>query len=290
MASLRLPRGAATAPENRRVAGACAATQRTRPALPAQPLQARPTTSCRRARDAGGLRVEMFRTVVLTVSLLGAAAPVPAHPFERVAASAVDAAPPRAQADEAPSRAGEWRLLGPAFSYHFSRHYAPVRQPEQWHECPSGAADLAAPTSDGCYLAVDGRYYKIDAVQQRGWYQNNPALGLSYTRRHADHALAYSAGLVTDSFGKLGAIGLVAWLWPLHEGTLRIDGGVAGGLWYRTECDGGPHRVVPAVMPALTLTHRASGLGVNLGFAPRFTIAGRGNAVDALMLQTTLAF
>ena len=134
MASLRLPRGAATAPENRRVAGACAATQRTRPALPAQPLQARPTTSCRRARDAGGLRVEMFRTVVLTVSLLGAAAPVPAHPFERVAASAVDAAPPRAQADEAPSRAGEWRLLGPAFSYHFSRHYAPVRQPEHWHE------------------------------------------------------------------------------------------------------------------------------------------------------------
>jgi hypothetical protein len=88
----------------------------------------------------------------------------------------------------------------------------------------------------------------------------------------------------------LPVAGLVAWLWPLHEGALRVDAGVAGGLWYRTEHDGGPHRVVPAVMPALTITHTASGLGVNLGLAPRFTIAGRGNAVDALMLQTTLAF
>lgn len=229
----------------------------------------------------------MFRTAFIAVSLLGAALPAAAHPFERVAAVAVDEAPPRPPPDEAPVRDGEWRLLGPAFSYHFSRRYAPVRQQGQWHECPS---DAAAPASDGCYLAVDGRYYKIDAVQQRGWYQNNPALGLSYTRRQADHALVYSAGLVTDSFGKLGAIGLVAWLWPLHVGALRVDAGAAGGLWYRTECDGGPHRVVPAVMPALTLTHRASGLGLNLGFAPRFTIAGRGNAVDALMLQTTLAF
>jgi hypothetical protein len=229
----------------------------------------------------------MFRTAVMTV-LLGAAVPALAHPFERVAASVVDEAPPRPRADAAPARDVEWRLLGPAFSYHFSRHYAPVRQQGQWHECPSAAQ--TEPTDSGCYLAVDGRYYKIDAVQRRGWYQNNPALGLSYTRRHEDHALAYSAGLVTDSFGKLGAIGLVAWLWPLHEGALRVDAGVAGGLWYRTEHDGGPHRVVPAVMPALTITHRASGLGVNLGFAPRFTIAGRGNAVDALMLQTTLAF
>jgi len=255
-------------------------------------LQARPNNKlpARRRGDAGAIRVEMFRTAVIAVSLLGAAASVQAHPFERVAAIVVDEAPPRLQPDKAPARDVEWRLLGPAFSYHFSRHYAPVRQQGQWHECPSGASDAAAPTSDGCYLAVDGRYYKIDAVQRRGWYQNNPALGLSYTRRHADHAIAYSAGLVTDSFGKVGAIGLVAWLWPLHQGTLRVDAGVAGGLWYRTEHDGGPHRVVPAVMPALTITHRASGLGVNLGFAPRFTIAGRGNAVDALMLQTTLAF
>ena len=233
----------------------------------------------------------MFRTAVMTASLLGAAVPAQAHPFERVAAVVVEEAPPRPQHEAAPSSDGEWRLLGPAFSYHFSRHHAPVRQQGQWHECPSSAGEAAVPTtSDGCYLAVDGRYYKIDAVQQRGWYQNNPALGLSYTRRHEDHAIAYSAGLVTDSFGKVGAIGLVAWLWPLHEGALRIDGGVAGGLWYRTEYDGGPHRVVPAAMPALSLTHRASGLGINLGFAPRFTIAGRGNAVDALMLQTTLAF
>jgi hypothetical protein len=102
--------------------------------------------------------------------------------------------------------------------------------------------------------------------------------------------VSWSAGLVTDSFGELGAIGLVAYLWPLHGGAWRIDGGAAAGLWYRTEHDGGPHRVVPAAMPALTLTHAASGLGINLGYAPRFMINGRGNAVDALMLQTTLAF
>jgi hypothetical protein len=230
----------------------------------------------------------MFRTAVIAVSLLGAAVSAQAHRFERVAAAVVDEAPPHPLPQAPPARDGEWRLLGPAFSYHFSRHHAPVRQPGQWHECPSAAQ--SEPTDSGCYLAVDGRYYKIDAVQQRGWYQNNPALGLSYTRRNDGHAIAYSAGLVTDSFGKVGAIGLVAWLWPLHEGALRIDAGFAGGLWYRTEYDGGPHRVVPAAMPALTLTHRASGLGLNLGFAPRFTIAGRGNAVDALMLQTTLAF
>ena len=183
-------------------------------------------------------------------------------------------------------RAGveEWQLLGPAFSQHFSQQAAPVRQQAQWHECRSEAAE------NGCYRAVDGRYYKVNATTQRGWYQNNPGLGVAWTRRHDDYSLSYSVGLVDDSFGRTGTIGLAAWLWPVKGGALRIDAGLAGGLWYRTERDQGERAVVPVLMPALTVVHRPSRLGLNVGFAPRATVSGSGNRVDALMVQTTLAF
>lgn len=227
----------------------------------------------------------MYRTAVIGAALVfgaGAAAHAAPSSFGRPQALA-DAAPaPWLRLDDdAPP--GTWTLLGPAFSYHFESHHAPVRQAARWHEC-------AAVAVADCYLATDGRYYKIDAEQKRGWVQNNPALGLSWTRRFDDHAVSWSAGLVTDSFGQLGAIGLGAYLWPLAEGAWRVDVGVAGGLWYRTQVDQGPRTVVPVAMPALTLTHGASGLGVNVGLAPRFTINGRGNVVDAVMLQTTFAF
>ena len=236
----------------------------------------------------------MYRTAAIGAALaVCAATAARAAPsvFDRLPLAAAGAAAPAPwlRTDAQAPRDVEWRLLGPAFSYHFESHHAPVRQAARWHEC-AAVADPAAAAAGGCYLAVDGRYYKIDAEQKRGWVQNNPALGVSWTRRAEDHAVSWSAGLVTDSFGQLGAIGLAAYLWPLHTGALRIDAGVAGGLWYRTQVDQGPRTVVPVAMPALTITHAASGLGLNLGLAPRLTINGRGNVVDAVMLQTTLAF
>ncbi|HSN31430.1 MAG TPA: hypothetical protein VLU41_02000 [Ideonella sp.] len=235
----------------------------------------------------------MFRTAVIGAALVfgaGAAAHAAPSTFDRLPFAATEAPSSRPWLhveDDAPR--GEWKLLGPAFSYHFESHHAPVRQAARWHECAAGA-DAAALVAEGCYLAVDGRYYKVDAEQKRGWVQNNPALGLSWTRRADGHAVSWSAGLVTDSFGQLGAIGLAAYLWPLHAGALRVDAGVAGGLWYRTQVDQGPRTVVPVAMPVLTLTHAASGFGIDVGLAPRFTINGRGNVVDAVMLQTTWAF
>jgi hypothetical protein len=73
---------------------------------------------------------------------------------------------------------------------------------------------------------------------------------------------------------------------------VTLDAGVVGGLWYRSNLDVASNQlyrsVVPYVLPAASLTHEATGLGLRLAFAPRVQVARRlYNPTNVFMVQTS---
>lgn len=159
--------------------------------------------------------------------------------------------------------AQEWRVLGPAFSHHLSDEARLIRA--------NGAG----------------------AESRKGWVENNPAIGLRYTRRGATHADSLFAGLVRDSYGSSSLMAGAARMWPLFDaGSFTVEGGLVGGLWWRTI----PNReetkleraLVPFVLPTMTLAESSTGLGLDVAFAPRVSVGGQFlNRVPTFMYQVT---
>lgn len=124
------------------------------------------------------------------------------------------------------------------------------------------------------------------------WRQANPAIGLEYTWRHSGYADRSFATIVRDSYGQMSLMAGGARLWPLAApGTVLIEGGVAAGLWWRSDLKTETTtdmRVVPFVLPSLSLTERTTGLGLNLALMPRSRILGRQvTSTTVAMLQLT---
>lgn len=124
------------------------------------------------------------------------------------------------------------------------------------------------------------------------WHQANPAIGLEYTWRRAGYADRAFATIVRDSYGQMSLMAGGARLWPLAApGTVLIEGGLAAGLWWRSDLKTETTtdmRVVPFVLPSLSVTERSTGLGVNLALMPRARILGRQvTSTTVAMLQLT---
>lgn len=77
---------------------------------------------------------------------------------------------------------------------------------------------------------------------------------------------------------------------------LRVVGLVLGWLalcgaflFYRTLSFDGPHQLVPAVLPVLSATRKAWGLGINVLAVPRVKLSG-GTMPNVIYAQFTKAF
>lgn len=124
------------------------------------------------------------------------------------------------------------------------------------------------------------------------WHQANPALGLEYTWRRSGYADRAFATVVRDSYGQMSLMAGGARLWPLAApGTVLIEAGVAAGLWWRSDLKTETTtdmRVVPFVLPSLSVTERSTGLGLNLALMPRSRILGRQvTSTTVAMVQLT---
>lgn len=131
-----------------------------------------------------------------------------------------------------------------------------------------------------------------ERTRRARWHQANPALGLEYTWRRSGYADRAFATIVRDSYGQMSLMAGGARLWPLAApGTVLIEGGVAAGLWWRSDLKTETTtdmRVVPFVLPSLSVTERSTGLGVNLALMPRSRILGRQvTSTTVAMLQLT---
>lgn len=204
----------------------------------------------------------------------------------------------------------EWRILGPAFSHHFSDANTRVLHPaREATECDAGnGAQVYSPTplpvpwmlirrtDDGGYLyGTSGVSTCVTKTipAERGWQERNPALGVEVTLRSEDHADKLLLTAVRDSYDTQSVMLAAGRQWPLGKlGTVSFDAGVVGGVWRRSvlERDGEnlERRWVPFVLPSMSINEAYTGLGVNVGFAPEMRVNGRYvNRTPTLMLQTT---
>jgi hypothetical protein len=222
----------------------------------------------------------------------------------------------------------EWRVMGPAFSYHGDKDQARKVTDVSSSSCVFGGYALPAgeTLADGSKYGIpattcsqsefgtnhdtsthteactekqwgsltranpyDGKTYPwtfnvcstSDSSTSKKWHQNNPALGGMYTRRYDDHSTSFFATVVRDSYGEPSLMTGGAYMWPLADvGSVHVDGGFAGGLWYRsilnTDTNQLKRTVIPYALPGLSVTETHTGIGFELGIEPKMSASYRG--------------
>ena len=124
-------------------------------------------------------------------------------------------------------------------------------------------------------LQLPGWSYHFGSPQQPGrhWADYHDGLGVQRTTRNEDTVFRYTAGFVRDSFNNQGlyaggAIGL-----RTRRGDIDVDLSLAPMLLYRTtrfdDARGkAPYKLIPIVMPILSMEHHATGIGANVTVLP----------------------
>lgn len=163
----------------------------------------------------------------------------------------------------------EWRLMGPAFSHHLSDEGRLIKSAEAERQC---RVVSVVPVTYECRDV----YTK---VEHKRWVENNPALGMRYTRRSETSADSLLVNFVRDSYGTPSLMLAAARTWPLIGlGSVSIEAGLVGGLWWRSVLNRSEtdlqRRVVPFVLPTITVTENTSGIGLDVAFAPRVSMGG----------------
>jgi hypothetical protein len=136
------------------------------------------------------------------------------------------------------------------------------------------SADAAA-ADDSWELQLPGLSHHFGSPEQPGksWTDFHDGLGLQRTSRRTDAVIRYTAGFTRDSFGAQGLYAGAAFGYRLLEGALEVDVSAVPMLLYRTtRFDGArgpaPYKLIPIVMPLLSVEHRASGIGANMTVLP----------------------
>jgi hypothetical protein len=135
---------------------------------------------------------------------------------------------------------------------------------------PAGAAGSAS-----WELQLPGISHHFSAPLQQGksWNEFHDGLGLQRTEVRPHFVWRAAAGFMRDSFGNQGLYAGASIGYRLHDGALAVDAAAAPMLLYRsTRFDDArgdaPMRLIPIVMPMLTVEHKASGIGVNITALP----------------------
>ncbi|MBE7419397.1 MAG: hypothetical protein HS128_16965 [Ideonella sp.] len=99
-----------------------------------------------------------------------------------------------------------------------------------------------------------------------------------------------SFGVMKDSLDAMGAYAGQTWQKRLlDDDRFAVELGGGGFVFYRTLKFGGPHRLVPAVLPVLSVTYKPWQFGVNLVAVPRCRVSG-GTMPNVLYMQFTKSF
>lgn len=193
-----------------------------------------------------------------------------------------------------------WRILGPAAS---------------WHKEEEGAEVVApARVQTSCVpVAIEGSELRglqcrdVVIAEKTQWSQFNPAIGVErVTRAPGENASTRIFGqVVRDSYARWGAMAGAGRTWTIFTSAgLSLEAGLIGGVWYRAtaitsseqrqariyEADGSiadagevytikktrlERRLVPFVLPLLSVEHTQSGVALNFSVLPRARVNGR---------------
>lgn len=208
----------------------------------------------------------------------------------------------------------EWRLLGPAVSWHNDKSGALIKTPAhvgREMSCQSSIDVYGSPVEECRQSIVPAR---------SGWSQFNPAVGLERITRSRTTSIRDFGQIVRDSYGEWGLMAGRGFTWQLiNSESVSVEAGLAGGLWYRTTAirssqieygwktradrtgylsiKSEPYkvtqthlerRIVPFLLPVATINHRPSGMAVNVSVLPKTSINGRLVVpTSTLMIQST---
>ncbi len=182
----------------------------------------------------------------------------------------------------------EWRVLGPSFSHHSNAKHAPIVK--------AGKYDLRFDESGWIY------FDEIEAPIRR-WSQSNPSVGIEKSwQSDADPKTRdrIFASVLRDSHGKNGAMAGAGRAWQiLQVESVRVEAGLTAGLWYRTivknkwnhsDLSQFKYRLVPFILPVLSINEQTTGIGVNISVAPKFIGKNFSIPTTTVMIQTSFLF
>lgn len=115
----------------------------------------------------------------------------------------------------------------------------------------------------------------IAAKHGKKWNEKNYGIGLEFrdpvdTENWNRWSTLKSAGLMKDSLGAWGGYATVTLQKRIINNEYTVDAGPALGIFWRTFNFGGPHRLMPAILPSLSIEHKKSGWGINSILIPGF--------------------
>jgi len=154
-------------------------------------------------------------------------------------------------------------VLGVAFSKHLGKDGAAIYQAaEKKSSCWTNKwGDLG-----GCTT------YYTEAKTR--WYEFNPSIGFEKSKATEAGRERYFIQATRDSYGKFGLMGGYGTsLITSSSEDGYIDAGLAGGLWWRTNRLG-DRNLTPFALPFISGLHGDSGIGFNLGVAPKIKVRG----------------
>ena len=131
-------------------------------------------------------------------------------------------------------------------------------------------------------------------MRGREYNERNWGIGLQLERSLSgdwdDWVTKTSFGLMKDSLNAMGAYAGHVWQKRIYEhGDYAVELGGGGFLFYRTLRFDGPHVLVPAVLPVLSVHHEPTRLGVNVVLVPQCRVSG-GTMPTVIYMQFTKAF
>ena len=182
----------------------------------------------------------------------------------------------------------EWRVLGPSFSHHSNSKRAPI--------VAKGEVKFGVDSNDNFYLS--------DVVPPvREWSQSNPSIGVEKSWQSDAESTSRDrifASAIRDSNGKMGVMAGVGRSWQIMQtGSVKVEVGLAGGAWYRTiikdpannwQLSQFKYRLVPFILPVLSINEQTTGIGVNISVAPKFIGKSFSIPTTTVMIQTSFLF
>lgn len=133
----------------------------------------------------------------------------------------------------------------------------------------------AAAGDESWELHLPGYSHHFSAPQAPGrhWTDFHDGLGVQRTTRNEDWVVRYTGGFMRDSFHNQGLYAGGAIGYRLMRGDVEVDISAAPMVLYRTTrfddaTGNAPLKLIPVVMPILSIEHRASGIGANVTVLP----------------------
>ena len=137
-------------------------------------------------------------------------------------------------------------------------------------------------TASNWELQLPGMSQHFEKPRKRGaeWNQYHEGMGLQRTidvdrnRLDGGWVLRYSGGFMLDSYGNESGYLGAGLAWRRRSTIFDVDAGVAPMLLYRTTRFDDPRRgpaplrLIPAMLPTLSVEHRQSGIGANIILVP----------------------